>query len=116
MDAAMTSPVNASDGPGAVLSRLSASAAGMAAVKILLTDPEALGDDVLKSCLYIAREAEGSLSRRTQRRRRNSLRAPAQVITQRSAVPSAGAVLRRAPHAQLRLCGEVAHPLAGGAP
>jgi hypothetical protein len=28
----------------------------MVAVEILLADPEALGDDVLESCLYILRE------------------------------------------------------------
>jgi hypothetical protein len=31
-------------------------AAQMAAVEVLLTHPEALGDDVLESCLYILRE------------------------------------------------------------
>jgi hypothetical protein len=30
--------------------------ARMLAVEILLTDPEALGDDVLESCLYLLRE------------------------------------------------------------
>jgi len=30
--------------------------ARMMAVEILLADPEALGDDVLESCLYILRE------------------------------------------------------------
>jgi hypothetical protein len=33
-----------------------AQAARMLAVEVLLTDPEALADDVLKSCLYILRE------------------------------------------------------------
>jgi hypothetical protein len=28
----------------------------MLAVEILLADPEALGDDILESCLYILRE------------------------------------------------------------
>jgi hypothetical protein len=40
----------------AVISHLPANAARMAAVEILLADPEALGDDVLESCLYILRE------------------------------------------------------------
>ncbi len=36
--------------------RLSAPAARMLAVETLLADPEALGDDVLESCLYVLRE------------------------------------------------------------
>ena len=36
--------------------RLSAPAARMLAVETLLADPEALGDDVLESCLYLLRE------------------------------------------------------------
>lgn len=36
--------------------RLSATAARMLAVETLLADPEALGDDVLESCLYLLRE------------------------------------------------------------
>lgn len=40
----------------AVLGTLPAKAAKMAAVEILLADPESLGDDVLESCLYILRE------------------------------------------------------------
>jgi hypothetical protein len=39
-----------------VISYLPANAARMVAVEILLADPEALGDDVLESCLYILRE------------------------------------------------------------
>lgn len=35
---------------------LPARAARMLAVEILLAEPEALGDDVLESCLYILRE------------------------------------------------------------
>jgi hypothetical protein len=35
---------------------LPAPAARMLAVEILLADPEALGDDVLESCLYVLRE------------------------------------------------------------
>jgi hypothetical protein len=68
MDALMTSAVNTSDGPGAAPSRLPASAARMAAVELLLADVEALGDDVLESCLYLLRErlAECGLSKRTQ--------------------------------------------------
>jgi hypothetical protein len=38
------------------IATLPASAARMLAVEILLADPEALGDDVLESCLYILRE------------------------------------------------------------
>ena len=38
------------------LARLPATAARMAAVEVLLADPDALGDDVLESCLYILRE------------------------------------------------------------
>ena len=40
----------------AVISALPAKAARMLAVEILLADPEALGDDVLESCLYILRD------------------------------------------------------------
>ena len=39
-----------------VITTLPASAARMLAVEILLTEPEALDDDVLESCLYILRE------------------------------------------------------------
>ncbi len=38
------------------ISSLPASAGRMLAVEILLADPEALGDDVLESCLYLLRE------------------------------------------------------------
>lgn len=38
------------------VSALPARAARMLAVEILLAEPEALGDDVLESCLYILRE------------------------------------------------------------
>ena len=50
------------EGSGAVdavtgtISSLPAPAARMLAVEILLADPEALGDDVLESCLYLLRE------------------------------------------------------------
>jgi hypothetical protein len=40
----------------AAISALPPRAARLAAVEILLADPEALGDDVLESCLYILRE------------------------------------------------------------
>jgi hypothetical protein len=40
----------------AAIAGLPAKAACMAAVEILLADPEALQDDVLESCLYILRE------------------------------------------------------------
>ena len=40
----------------ALISALPAKAARMLAVEILLADPEALGDDVLESALYILRE------------------------------------------------------------
>ncbi len=36
--------------------RLPDAAARLAAVEVLLADPETLGDDVLESCLYILRE------------------------------------------------------------
>jgi hypothetical protein len=36
--------------------RLSAPSARMLAVEVLLADPEALGDDVLESSLYLLRE------------------------------------------------------------
>lgn len=45
-------PVNAT----AEISALPARAARMLAVEILLADPEALGDDVLESCLYLLRD------------------------------------------------------------
>jgi hypothetical protein len=38
------------------IASLPAKAARMLAVEILLADPEALGDDVLESCLYLLRE------------------------------------------------------------
>jgi hypothetical protein len=44
------------DGPVTPFTRLSAPAARMLAVETLLTDPEALEDDVLESCLYLLRE------------------------------------------------------------
>jgi hypothetical protein len=40
----------------AVIEALPRSAARMLAVEILLAEPEALGDDVLESCLYLLRE------------------------------------------------------------
>jgi hypothetical protein len=40
----------------ATLYGLPAPAARMVAIEILLADPEALGDDVLESCLYILRD------------------------------------------------------------
>jgi hypothetical protein len=40
----------------AVVSMLPPKAAKLIAIEILLSDPEALGDDVLESCLYILRE------------------------------------------------------------
>jgi hypothetical protein len=40
----------------AEIATLPANAARMMAVEILLADPEALGDDVLESCLYVLRE------------------------------------------------------------
>lgn len=40
----------------AVISSLPPTAAKLAAIEILLADPESLGDDILESCLYILRE------------------------------------------------------------
>jgi hypothetical protein len=40
----------------AVIGTLPPKAAKMAAVEVLLADPESLDDDVLESCLYILRE------------------------------------------------------------
>ena len=40
----------------AVISTLPAKAARLLAVEIVLAEPEALGDDVLESCLYLFRE------------------------------------------------------------
>jgi hypothetical protein len=40
----------------ATISHLPPKAAKMAAVEILLANPESLHDDVLESCLYILRE------------------------------------------------------------
>lgn len=40
----------------AALRRLPTAAARLAAVEVLLADPEALEDDVLEACLYILRE------------------------------------------------------------
>ncbi len=44
------------DDAAAVISTLPARAARMLAVEILLAEPEALGDDVLESALYLLRE------------------------------------------------------------
>jgi hypothetical protein len=44
------------DGSVTLFTRLSANAARMLAVETLLADPQALGDDVLESCLYLLRE------------------------------------------------------------
>lgn len=49
-------PVNRPVTVEAAISHLSAKAAKMAAIEILLTDPESLGDDILESGLYILRE------------------------------------------------------------
>jgi hypothetical protein len=43
-----------SDAPG--ITTLPAKAARLMATEILLADPEALGDDVLESCLYLLRD------------------------------------------------------------
>jgi hypothetical protein len=40
----------------AEISALPVKAARMLAIEILLADPEALGDDVLETCLYLLRE------------------------------------------------------------
>ncbi len=40
----------------AAISHLPARAAKMAAIEVLLAEPESLQDDVLESCLYILRE------------------------------------------------------------
>lgn len=40
----------------ALLRTFPATAAKLAAVEILLANPESLGDDVLESCLYILRD------------------------------------------------------------
>jgi hypothetical protein len=42
--------------PAQAIATLPAPAARMLAVEILLAAPEALGDDVLESCLYLLRE------------------------------------------------------------
>jgi hypothetical protein len=39
----------------AAIKTLPAKAAKMAAIEILLSDPESLGDDVLEACLYVLR-------------------------------------------------------------
>lgn len=44
------------DGKVTPFTRLSVPAARMLAVETLLADPEALGDDVLESSLYLLRE------------------------------------------------------------
>lgn len=49
----MTTPENEA---AAIIGKLPPKAARLLAVEILLADPEALGDDVLESCLYILRE------------------------------------------------------------
>ena len=47
---------NPANDAAAVISTLPARAAKLAAIEILLADPESLGDDVLESSLYILRE------------------------------------------------------------
>jgi hypothetical protein len=44
------------DGAVTPFTRLPPTAAKMLAVETLLAEPEALGDDVLESCLYLFRE------------------------------------------------------------
>jgi hypothetical protein len=44
------------DGSVTLFTRLTADAARMLAVETLLADPQALGDDVLESCLYLLRD------------------------------------------------------------
>lgn len=44
------------DGSVTLFTRLPVDAARMLAVETLLADPQALGDDVLESCLYLLRE------------------------------------------------------------
>ena len=44
----------------AVISTLPPKAAKLAAIEILLADPESLGDDILESCLYILRDKLGA--------------------------------------------------------
>jgi hypothetical protein len=44
------------DGPVRPLTRLPSTAAQMLAVETLLAEPEALGDDVLETCLYLFRQ------------------------------------------------------------
>jgi hypothetical protein len=48
--------VNEPESVEATLSHLPARAAKLAAIEILLADPESLHDDVLESALYILRE------------------------------------------------------------
>jgi hypothetical protein len=48
----MNEPVNVE----AVLSHLPPEAAKLAAIEILLADPESLHDDVLEACLYLLRD------------------------------------------------------------
>jgi hypothetical protein len=40
----------------ALIKTLPPKAAKLAAVEVLLADPESLGDDVLESCLYLLRD------------------------------------------------------------
>jgi hypothetical protein len=49
-------PVDTARTATAAISSLPAHAAKMAAVEILLSDPESLQDDVLEACLYILRD------------------------------------------------------------
>ena len=49
-------PVNGPVTVEATIGHLPAKAAKMAAIEILLADPESLGDDTLESSLYILRE------------------------------------------------------------
>lgn len=48
--------MNEASEAAAVIAALPAEAARLLAVEILLSDPGALHDDVLESCLYILRE------------------------------------------------------------
>jgi hypothetical protein len=58
------------------ITTLPAQAARLLATEILLADPEALGDDVLESCLYLLRDrlrgSESDASQGTRHDRGNS--------------------------------------------
>jgi hypothetical protein len=83
----------------AAVTRLPARAAQMAAVEILLADPQSLGDDVLESSLYILREklrgsGTGSAERTAHPETAESAELPAERATRTGARLETGGAIQ----------------------